>query len=99
MKIRTILPPHELLDRLHELEQEANRVRVIHWGPRTLDLDILLYDDLVLDDEELHIPHIEMHKRDFVLIPLAQIAPWVRHPVYNQTVQELLERLKPMAKV
>ena len=94
MKIRTILPPHELLDRLHELEQEANRVRVIHWGPRTLDLDILLYDDLILDDEELHIPHIEMHKRDFVLIPLAQIAPWVRHPVYNQTVQELLERLK-----
>ena len=94
MKIRTILPPHELLDRLHELEQEANRVRVIHWGPRTLDLDILLYDDLILDDEELHIPHIEMHKRDFVLIPLAQIAPWVRHPVYNQTVQELLDRLK-----
>ena len=70
------------------------RSRVIHWGPRTLDLDILLYDDLILDDEELHIPHIEMYKRDFVLIPLAQIAPWVRHPVYNQTVQELLDRLK-----
>ncbi len=94
MKIRTLLPPHELLDRLHEIEQEAGRVRIIRWGPRTLDLDILLYDDLILDDEELHIPHIEMYKRDFVLEPLCQIAPYMRHPVCNRTVQELLEALK-----
>lgn len=94
MKIRTLLPPHELLDRLHEIEQEAGRERIIRWGPRTLDLDILLYDDLILDDEELHIPHIEMYKRDFVLEPLCQIAPYMRHPVCNRTVQELLEALK-----
>ena len=94
MKIRTILPPHELLDRLHEIEQEAGRERIVRWGPRTLDLDILLYDDLILDDEELHIPHIEMYKRDFVLKPLCQIAPYVRHPIYNRTVQELLEALE-----
>ena len=97
MKIRTLLTPHELLERLHEIEQEAKRERVVRWGPRTLDLDILLYDDLILDEEELHIPHIEMCKRDFVLKPLCQIAPYARHPVYNRTAAELLadlERLK-----
>ena len=97
MKIRTLLTPHELLERLHEIEQEAKRERVVRWGPRTLDLDILLYDDLILDEEELHIPHIEMYKRDFVLKPLCQIAPYARHPVYNRTAAELLadlERLK-----
>lgn len=97
MKIRTLLTPHELLERLHEIEQEAKRERVVRWGPRTLDLDILLYDDLILDEAELHIPHIEMYKRDFVLKPLCQIAPYARHPVYNRTVAELLadlERLK-----
>lgn len=97
MKIHTILPPHELLDRLHEIEQEAGRERIVRWGPRTLDLDILLYDDLILDDEELHIPHIEMYKRDFVLEPLCQIAPYVRHPIYNRTALELLEALKSKA--
>lgn len=94
MKIRTLLTPFELLKRLHEIEQEAGRERIIRWGPRTLDLDILLYDDWILDDEELHIPHIEMYKRDFVLKPLCQIAPYVRHPIYNRTVQELLEALE-----
>ena len=54
--------------------ESPNRVRTIHWGPRTLDLDILMYDDLVLDTPELHVPHIEMHLRDFVLIPMNQIA-------------------------
>lgn len=93
MKIKTLLTPEELLRCLNGIEQEANRERIIRWGPRTLDMDILLYDDLVLDNEELHIPHIEMHKRDFVLKPLSQIAPYVRHPVYNRTVQELLDGL------
>ena len=94
MKIRTLLLPRELLARLHEIEQEAKRERILRWGPRTLDLDILLYDDLILDDEDLHIPHIEMHKRDFVLKPLCQIAPYARHPVYNRTARELLDALE-----
>lgn len=98
MKIRTLLTPHELLERLHEIEQEAKRERVVRWGPRTLDLDILLYDDLILDEEELHIPHIEMYKRDFVLKPLCQIAPYVRHPVYNRTAAELLAALEADAQ-
>lgn len=93
LELRTMLEPEELLEALHEIEQEANRVREIHWGPRTLDLDILLYDDLVVDTPDLHIPHVEMHKRDFVLIPLAQIAPWMRHPLTRQTVEEMKESI------
>lgn len=89
LELRTMLDPEELLEALRQIEQEANRVREIHWGPRTLDLDILLYDDLVLDTPDLHIPHIELHLRDFVLIPMAQIAPWKRHPLLGKTVEEL----------
>lgn len=94
LELQTILDPEELLQALHQIEQEANRVRTIHWGPRTLDLDILMYDDLVLDTPELHIPHIEMHLRDFVLIPMNQIAPWKRHPLIGKTIEEMLQNLK-----
>lgn len=94
LALKTLLTPQELLERLHEIEQEAHRERQIHWGPRTLDLDILLYDDLVLDTPDLIIPHVEMHLRDFVLIPLAQIAPWKRHPVLGLTVSQMLADLQ-----
>lgn len=93
LQLRTLLQPDELLDVLHEIEQMANRERIIHWGPRTLDLDILLYDDLVYDTETLQIPHVELHKRDFVLIPMAQIAPVKRHPLLKKTMKDLLEEL------
>lgn len=94
VELRTLLGPEELLEALHAIEQEAGRVRTIHWGPRTLDLDILLYDDLVLDTQNLHIPHIELHKRLFVLEPMAQIAPWKRHPLLGKTMEELKEACK-----
>lgn len=87
--VRTLLTPEELLDKLHEIEEAAGRERVVHWGPRTLDLDIIFYDDLVFDTENLRIPHVEMHLRDFVLAPLAQIAPYKRHPLLKKTVVEL----------
>ncbi len=93
LSLRTLLSPHELLERLHEIEQDAKRERLIHWGPRTLDLDILLYDDLIMDSEDLIIPHVEMHLREFVLKPLSQIAPWKRHPILGQTVSQLLQNL------
>lgn len=93
LELKTLLSPEELLALLHEVEQAANRERLIRWGPRTLDLDILMYDDQVIDTPDLHIPHVEMHMRDFVLIPMAQIAPYVRHPLTGKTVEQMLKGL------
>lgn len=94
VELRTLLKPEELLEELHKIEQAAGRERTQRWGPRTLDLDIIFYDDEVIDTPTLHIPHIEMHKRDFVLEPMSQISPYKRHPVYKKTVQEMLAELK-----
>ena len=93
-RIRTLLAPEELLTRLHELEQEAGRERLIHWGPRTLDLDILLYDDWVIEEDDFCIPHVDMQNRRFVLEPMAEIAPYKRHPIYGKTMKEMLADLK-----
>lgn len=90
----TYLSPHELLDYLHQLEAEAQRVRTVRWGPRTLDIDILLYDQLILDEKDLQIPHKDMANRDFVLIPLKEIASHVRHPLFHKTIEEMAEELK-----
>ena len=94
LEAETMLEPYELLDYLHELEAKANRVRQQHWGPRTLDLDIIFYDDLVLDEENLQIPHKDMKNRDFVLVPLSKLAGYKRHPVLNITVDEMVHNLK-----
>jgi len=93
LKLETLLEPLELLDLLIRLENETGRIRDVRWGPRTLDMDILLYDDLVLSCDRLRIPHVEMHARDFVLIPLNEIAPNKLHPTLNKTVSELLDEL------
>ncbi len=92
-KIRTLFTPQELLSALQAIEKEAGRERKIHWGPRTLDLDIIFYDREIVDEENLQIPHIEMEKRDFVLIPLGEIAPYLRHPVTQKTVKEMTDSL------
>ena len=94
VKIETILCPNELLDVLHEAEDAAERVRTEHWGPRTLDMDILLYDNLIVNEEGLSIPHPDMANRDFVLRPFNEIAPNAYHPVLRKTVGELLALLK-----
>lgn len=94
LETETMFDPYELLDYLHELEVKANRVRKQHWGPRTLDLDIIFYDDLILDEESLQIPHKDMKNRDFVLVPLAKLAGYKRHPVLNITVDEMVRNLK-----
>ncbi|MFH7028797.1 MAG: 2-amino-4-hydroxy-6-hydroxymethyldihydropteridine diphosphokinase [Heteroscytonema crispum UTEX LB 1556] len=87
------LSPQELLETLLGVEQEFGRVRLEHWGPRTLDLDLLLFDDLVLDTPTLQIPHPRMTQRAFVLLPLAEIAPnWIE-PVSGLTISELVQRI------
>ncbi len=98
VSIDTILEPEELLDYLHLVEKGNNRTREIHWGPRTLDMDILLYDDVIMHTETLSIPHIDMHNRLFVLQPLCDIAPFAYHPVKQATVQELLANLISKSK-
>ena len=94
LELRTLLYPRELLTFLNQIEAEAGRERIIHWGPRTLDLDIILYDDSIIDTPTLTIPHIDMQNRDFVLIPMAQLAPYYRHPVLGYTMKQLLEQLE-----
>ena len=92
LEMRTLLTPQELLDELHQIEKAAGRERNIHWGPRTLDLDIIFYDNLVIQTEDLCIPHVDMHNRRFVLEPLCEIAPYMRHPVYGWTMKERLDQ-------
>lgn len=92
-EVVTSLPPDMLLARLLEIEQELGRVRREKWGPRPIDLDLLLYGDHVLDIPGLTVPHPLMHRRRFVLAPLAQIAPEALHPVFQWTIEELLEDL------
>lgn len=75
LECATELSPHDFLDSLQDIEQKQQRVRQERWGPRTLDLDILMYDDKIITDSRLNIPHIEMHRRGFVLLPLYEIAP------------------------
>lgn len=93
LRMKTLYYPKELLRELNRIEKEAGRERNIHWGPRTLDLDIIFYDDLISQEDDLCIPHVEMHKRSFVLEPLEEIAPYKRHPGNGKTVRQMLEEL------
>ncbi len=93
LEIKTLLDPEKLLQVLHEIEQAADRKRELRWGPRTLDLDIIFYDKLVYETDTLVIPHVDMENRDFVLKPLAQLAPNYRHPILGKTVTQLLAQL------
>ncbi|MDD5617897.1 MAG: 2-amino-4-hydroxy-6-hydroxymethyldihydropteridine diphosphokinase [Candidatus Omnitrophica bacterium] len=98
VKIKTGLSPLDLLSKLKSIEHKLKRENKIHWGPRTIDLDILFYGDLVLLSKILSLPHNLLHKRIFVLKPLAGIAPNFIHPVYNKSVKELLRGLKNGSK-
>jgi len=89
--VRTVLTPVEIFTLLQDAEERAGRDRRAEdrWGPRVLDLDLLLYGDLTLETPDLTIPHPRMHERSFVLDPLAEIAPFVRHPVLRRTIRDL----------
>ncbi len=93
IEIETEQSPVELLKSLKEIEKELGRVETVKWGPRVIDLDILLYDDLIIKESELEVPHPYMHEREFVLSPLAEIAPDRVHPVLKKTVREMLSEL------
>ncbi|MFM7405645.1 MAG: 2-amino-4-hydroxy-6-hydroxymethyldihydropteridine diphosphokinase [Cuspidothrix sp.] len=84
------ISPQALLENLLAIEQQFGRIRQEHWGPRTLDLDLLLYDDLILQQSNLQIPHPRMAERAFVLVPLAEIAPNWRDPISQRSIQDLL---------
>jgi 2-amino-4-hydroxy-6-hydroxymethyldihydropteridine diphosphokinase len=93
IEIETELKPRDLLGILAGIEKELGRKKSHKWGPRIIDLDILLYNSIIIDQDDLKIPHPFMHKRDFVLKPLYEIAPDVKHPVLNLSTGELLQKL------
>jgi len=93
IKINTNLNPHDLLAVCLGIEKELLRVRTIRWGPRTIDIDILIYDDLILNEVDLVLPHPLMHEREFVLSPMMDIAPSLIHPVYKLTIKQLHDRI------
>lgn len=95
-EIDTTLTPHELLATLQSIESALGRDREneLRWGPRTCDLDIIYYDDEVIDTPELTVPHPRMHERSFVLGPLESIAPQIRHPLTFLTPGEMLQKLE-----
>lgn len=97
--IKTLETPQELLSTVNRIEAEEGRERLVHWGPRTLDIDILLYDDERIFTENLKIPHPDMHNRMFVLEPLNEIAPFVIHPVLLKSVMRMKEKLIEKEKV
>jgi len=92
-EVETICTPVELMELLLATEEALGRERVIHWGPRTIDLDILLYDDLVSPDPYVTLPHPRMAQRMFVMRPLCQLAPYAVHPVLRKTMQDIMDEL------
>lgn len=95
VELQTALSAQELLLLCRQIEDKAGRTREIHWGPRTLDIDLLIFSDLILNTEPLTLPHPRLHQRHFVLLPLNAIDPTLRHPLLNCSVKELLEQLPP----
>ena len=98
-EIETGLSPLALLATCHVIEDELGRRRLLRWGPRTLDLDILLYGDQVVNNTELMIPHPLMAARRFVLVPLCEIAPEAMHPALKKTIAQLLDELRDIHRV
>lgn len=93
LKIKTTFSPKELIKALLDIENEMKRERIIKWGPRIIDLDVVFYDDIISDDERIILPHPRMEEREFVLKPLAELCPYKIHPVLRKSVVKLLDEL------
>ena len=97
--VNTELTPFELVNEAKEIEKSLDRKKKEFWGEREIDIDILFYDDLVYSDENLSIPHMEIHNRRFVLVPMCEIAPDFIHPAFDKGILELLETTPDKSKV
>ena len=93
LAVTTLLSPFEVLNSIKSMEGEIGRTPTFRYGPRVIDIDILLYDDLIMDEDRLTLPHPRMTERAFVMVPLDEIAPQYIHPVFQQTIHELLQNL------
>jgi len=94
VKIKTVLNPFELLNELKRIEATSGRKSgTIRFGPRTLDLDLIFFDDIILQTPDLIIPHPRMHKRRFVLVPLCDMEPDILHPLYHKDIKTILDQL------
>ena len=92
-EINTLQTPSELMNTLLEVEKDFKRERIIRWGPRTLDLDIIFYDDIISYDEHILIPHPRAHERQFVMKPMCDINPYYVHPIYRKRVMDISSEL------
>lgn len=99
IEVETALPPLRLLYEIEQIEKELGRKRTVPKGPRTIDLDILLYGNSILREKQLTIPHPKLHKRRFVLAPLCEIAPTLKLPLFDRTPQELVPELQDSSDV
>jgi len=99
VKIKTKLPPLELFYTLQGIERKMGRKKGKRWGPRKIDLDILLYDRIVMREDKLILPHPQLHKRKFVLIPLIELGARWKHPVLNLTPKRLLENIEKVQEI
>ena len=97
--IETGLPTQQLLTLLKQIERVVGRQHRTRWGPREVDLDLLIYDQCCINTPNLIVPHPEMHQRNFVLVPFAEIAPEVRHPIFQQNIRTLLSNLNDQKAV
>ena len=99
ISVLTILTPNELLENIHQIEKDFGRIREIHYGPRTIDIDILYYGKRIINNENLIIPHPHIQKRRFILVPLSEILPQMHHPLLKKSNQKLLDDVKDDGKV
>ena len=94
LKVKTILQADKVLSIVLDIEKQLGRIRIEKWGERLIDIDIIFYNDSIIETPELCVPHKHLHERMFVLTPLHNIAPEMVHPKYNKTIEELLNMCK-----